>query len=251
MKLDIFTLFPEAFDWFRVAALGQNALEQGNELRFFNYRDTTPLGAGQVDDAPYGGGAGMVLRVDVVDAALQAAYANGERPADRACSRPTGRLLDDELADELTAEPHVALLCGRYEGFDERVHEHLADDEVSIGRYVLAGGELPAMVVADVRDAQAAGGARARAERRRGVVQPGAGGGAGVPALHPPAPYRGWGVPDVLVSGDHERVREWRVAAEPRPSRAVRKRSRVGTIPPPRGARIRVRRFFLAAELGA
>ena len=87
---------------------------------------------------------------------------NGERPRIVLLS-PTGRLLDDELADELTGEPHVALLCGRYEGFDERVHEHLADDEVSIGRYVLAGGELPAMVVADVRDAQAARGARARA----------------------------------------------------------------------------------------
>ena len=87
----------------------------------------------------------MVLRVDVVDAALQAAYPSGERPRVVLLS-PTGRLLDDELADELTAEPHVALLCGRYEGFDERVHEHFADDEVSIGRYVLAGGELPAMV---------------------------------------------------------------------------------------------------------
>ncbi len=91
----------------------------------------------------------MVLRVDVVDAALQAAYPHGEKPRTILLS-PTGRLLDDELADELTQEPHVALLCGRYEGFDERVHEHFADDEVSIGRYVLAGGELPAMVLADV-----------------------------------------------------------------------------------------------------
>ena len=150
----------------------QNALAEGNELRFFNYRETTPLGAGQVDDAPYGGGAGMVLRVDVVDAALQAAYAERRGRAIVLLS-PTGRLLDDELADELTAEPHVALLCGRYEGFDERVHEHLADDEVSIGRYVLAGGELPAMVVADVADAEAARARSAtRTQRRRGVLQP-------------------------------------------------------------------------------
>ena len=78
MKLDIFTLFPEAFDWFQSQRAVQNALAEGNELRFFNYRDTTPLGAGQVDDAPYGGGAGMVLRVDVVDAALRAAYRGGE-----------------------------------------------------------------------------------------------------------------------------------------------------------------------------
>ncbi|HKT83643.1 MAG TPA: tRNA (guanosine(37)-N1)-methyltransferase TrmD, partial [Solirubrobacterales bacterium] len=139
MKLDIFTLFPEAFDWFRSQRSVQNALGEGNELRLVNYRDSTPLGAGQVDDAPYGGGAGMVLRVDVVDAALQAAYQRGENPR-KVLLTPTGRLLDDALADELTREPHLAVLCGRYEGFDERVHEHFADDEVSIGRYVLAGG---------------------------------------------------------------------------------------------------------------
>src|SRR5260221_13775546 len=149
MKLDIFTLFPEAFDWFQSQRSGQKARRGGRELRLVNYRDPAALPAGPVDDAPYGGGAGMVLRVDVVDAALQAAYGEGGRPRVVLLS-PTGRLLDDQIADELTAEPHVALLCGRYEGFDERVHEHLADDEVSIGRYVLAGGELPAMVVADV-----------------------------------------------------------------------------------------------------
>ena len=177
MKLDIFTLFPEAFDWFRSQRSVQNALGKGNELRLFNYRDTTPLSAGQVDDAPYGGGAGMVLRVDVIDAALEAAYPDGSRPRIVLLS-PTGRVLDDETADRLTQEPHVALLCGRYEGFDERVHEHLADEEVSIGRYVLAGGELPAMVVADVVMRKLPGCPRARAERRRGVVQQGPRGGA-------------------------------------------------------------------------
>ena len=149
MKLDIFTLFPEAFDWFRTQRSVENAVREGNELRLFNYRDTTPMGAGKVDDSPYGGGAGMVLRVDVVDAALRAAYGEGPRPRIVLLS-PTGPLLDDPIADELVAEPHVALLCGRYEGFDDRVHRHLADDELSVGRYVLAGGELPAMVVADV-----------------------------------------------------------------------------------------------------
>ncbi len=148
MRLDIFTLFPEAFEWFRTQRSVQNAIAEGNELRFFDYRATTPLNAGQVDDSPYGGGAGMVLRVDVVDTALEAAYGT-ERPRIVLLS-PTGRLLDDRIADELTRESHVALLCGRYEGFDDRIHEHLADDELSIGRYVLAGGELPAMVVADV-----------------------------------------------------------------------------------------------------
>src|SRR5665811_2495529 len=108
MRLDIFSLFPEAFDWFQSQRSVRNALAQGNELRLFNYRDTTPLGAGQVDDAPYGGGAGMVLRVDVVDAALRAAYANGEAPRVVLLS-PTGRLLDDELADELTPVSYTHL----------------------------------------------------------------------------------------------------------------------------------------------
>ena len=134
----------------------------------------------------------MVLRVDVVDAALQAAYGDGERPRIVLLS-PTGRLLDDALADELAAEPHVALLCGRYEGFDERVHEHLADDELSIGRYVLAGGELPAMVVADVLMRKLPGALGHEDSRRRGVLQPGARGDARVPALHPPAAATGAG----------------------------------------------------------
>ena len=148
----------------------------------------------------------MVLRVDVVDAALQAAYPHGESRGSVLLS-PTGRLLDDELADELTAEPHVALLCGRYEGFDERVHEHFADDEVSIGRYVLAGGELPAMVARRRGDAQAARRARARGQRGRGVLQPGARGHARSTRTTRARPYRGWEVPEVLLSGDHERVR--------------------------------------------
>ena len=209
MKLDIFSLFPEAFDWFRSQRSVRNALGEGHELRLFDYRDTTPMGAGQVDDAPYGGGAGMVLRVDVVDAALQAAYSNGENPRVVLLS-PTGRLLDDELADELTREHHLALLCGRYEGFDERVHEHLADDEVSIGRYVLAGGELPAMVLADVvmrKLPGALGDERSAVEESFSPVLEGA---PEYPHYTRPASYRGWQVPEVLVSGDHERVRHWR-----------------------------------------
>jgi tRNA (guanine37-N1)-methyltransferase len=217
VRLDVFTLFPEAFDWFRSQRSVQNALSLGSELRFFDYRKTTPLNAGQVDDAPYGGGAGMVLRVDVVDAALRAAYGENGKPRIVLLS-PTGRLLDDELADELTAEPHLALLCGRYEGFDERVHEHLADDEVSIGRYVLAGGELPAMVLADVvmrKLPGALGHERSAVEESFSRVLEGA---PEYPHYTRPATYRGWGVPEVLLSGDHERVRRWR--AEQSQSRA-------------------------------
>jgi len=210
LRLDIFSLFPEAFDWFQGQRSVQNALSKGNELNLFNYRDTTPLGAGQVDDAPYGGGAGMVLRVDVVDAALQATYARGENPRIVLLS-PTGRLLDDELADELTREHHVALLCGRYEGFDERVHAQLADDEVSIGRYVLAGGELPAMVVADVLMRKLPGALGHERSALEESFSPTLEGMPEYPHYTRPPSYRGWGVPDVLLSGDHERVREWRV----------------------------------------
>lgn len=210
MRLDVFTLFPEAFDWFRGQRSVRNALREGNELRFFDYRETTPLSAGQVDDSPYGGGAGMVLRVDVVDAALRAAYPGGEQPR-RVLLTPTGRLLDDELADELTAEPHLAILCGRYEGFDERVHEHLADDEVSIGRYVLAGGELPAMVLADVvmrKLPGALGHADSAVEESFSQVLEGM---PEYPHYTRPPVHRGWGVPEVLLSGDHEKVRRWRL----------------------------------------
>jgi tRNA (guanine37-N1)-methyltransferase len=210
MKLDIFTLFPDAFDWFQSQRSVQNAIAEGNELRLFNYRDTTPLTAGQVDDAPYGGGAGMVLRVDVVDAALQAAYPNGEMPRVVLLS-PTGRLLDDPIADELTAEPHVALLCGRYEGFDDRVHQHLADDELSIGRYVLAGGELPAMVVADVLMRKlpgALGHADSAVEESFSEVLEGM---PEYPHYTRPPVHKGWEVPEILLSGDHEKVRQWRL----------------------------------------
>jgi tRNA (guanine37-N1)-methyltransferase len=210
MKLDIFTLFPEAFDWFRTQRSVTNAIAEGNELRLIDYRATTPLKAGQVDDSPYGGGAGMVLRVDVVDAALKAAYGEGERPRTVLLS-PTGPLLDDAIADELTVEPHVALLCGRYEGFDDRVHQHLADDELSIGRYVLAGGELPAMVVADVLMRKlpgALGHADSAAEESFSQVLEGM---PEYPHYTRPATYNGWDVPEILLSGDHEKVRQWRL----------------------------------------
>ena len=211
MRLDIFTLFPEAFDWFRAQRHVRNAERDGLEMRLLDYRETTPLRAGQVDDAPYGGGAGMVLRVDVVDAALQHAY--GDRLAGHriVLLTPTGRTFDEELARELASERELALLCGRYEGVDDRVREHLATDAISIGRFVISGGELAAMVIADalVRKLPGALGAAESAveesfsEALRGAPE--------YPHYTRPPTYRGWEVPEVLLSGDHERVQQWRL----------------------------------------
>jgi tRNA (guanine37-N1)-methyltransferase len=211
LRLDVFTLFPGHFDWFRGQRHVRNALAAGNELRSFDYRATTPLGAGQVDDAPYGGGARMVMRVDVVDAALEAAY-GGERGRVRiAALAPGGRLFDEQLAAELAAEPYLALLAGRYEGFDERVVEHLADEAISIGRYVLSGGELPAMVVCDAVLRKLPGALGDETSSIEESYSEALAGAPEYPHYTRPAQYRGWGVPDVLLSGDHARVREWRL----------------------------------------
>src|SRR5215217_3963078 len=153
MDVDVFTLFPRWFDWYRTQRHVANVLALGSSFECIDPRATTPLGGGAVDDTPFGGGAGMVLRVDVMEAALRERY--GRDPVELRERRrvialtPGGRLLDDALAAELAAEPGMTLLCGRYEGFDQRIVDHFCTDEVSIGRYVLAGGELAAMVVCD------------------------------------------------------------------------------------------------------
>jgi tRNA (guanine37-N1)-methyltransferase len=209
MLIDVFTLFPEWFDWFLGQRHVRNALGHGSEVRLLSYRDTTPLSGRQVDDAPYGGGAGMVLRVDVVDGALGAVYGDA-RPGRIVLLTPSGRQFDEALAAELAEEPELALLCGRYEGFDERVVEHLVDETISIGRYVLAGGELPAMVVCDAvlrKRPGALGDADSAVEESYSAALEGA---PEYPHYTRPAEYRGWQVPDVLLSGDHARVREWR-----------------------------------------
>ena len=186
----------------------------GHELRTLDLREHTPLSGGQVDDTPFGGGAGMVLRVDVMDAALRGFY--GVDPVDLRRERrvialtPTGRVLDDRLVDELAAEPDVTLLCGRYEGFDERIVEHFATDAVSIGEYVLAGGELAAMVVCDAVLRKLPGALGDSASAREESFSVALEGRPEYPHYTRPAAYRGWPVPDVLLSGHHEQIRRWR-----------------------------------------
>jgi tRNA (guanine37-N1)-methyltransferase len=211
LRLDCFTLFPEWFDWFLEQRHVRNALERGSELRLLDYRETTPLTGGQVDDAPYGGGAGMVLRVDVVDAALRAAYGEMGAPGRVILLTPSGRQFDEALAAELAAEPALTLLCGRYEGVDERVRDHLATDAVSVGPYVLSGGELAAMVVADAVLRKLPGALGHEESATEESFSEALGGAPEYPHYTRPASYRGWEVPDVLLSGDHAKVREWRL----------------------------------------
>jgi tRNA (guanine37-N1)-methyltransferase len=212
LRIDFFTLFPEWFDWFQGQRHVANAVAHGSELRFFNYRDTTPLTGGQVDDAPYGGGAGMVLRVDVVDAALRAAYESTGQPSRIVVLAASGRQFDEALAQELASEPAVALLSGRYEGVDDRVREHLASDAVSVGPYVLSGGELAAMVVADAVLRKLPGALGHADSAVEESFSSALGGGPEYPHYTRPASYRGWDVPDILLSGDHARIREWRLS---------------------------------------
>jgi tRNA (guanine37-N1)-methyltransferase len=216
MEIDVFTLFPDAFGWFERQRHVANALAQGHRLQYVNYRDHTPLSAGQVDDTPFGGGAGMVLRVDVVGAALRARY--GRDPVELRENRrvivlaPGGRVLDDALVDELARLDSLTLLSGRYEGFDQRVVDHFATDEVSIGRYVLAGGELPAMVVCDAVLRKLPGALGHPDSALEESFSPALAGGPEYPHYTRPAEYRGWPVPEVLLSGHHARIREWRLA---------------------------------------
>lgn len=210
MKLDIFTLFPEHFEWFRGQRHVRNVLEAGSELSLIDFRETTPLKGGRVDDTPYGGGAGMVMRVDVVDAALEAAY-GAERGGRRiVVLSPGGRQFDDALASELAGERELTLLCGRYEGFDERVHEHLATEAISIGRYVLAGGEIAAMVVADAVLRKLPGALGDPESAIEESFSEALGGDPEYPHYTRPPDFKGWRVPEVLLSGDHGKVREWR-----------------------------------------
>jgi tRNA (guanine37-N1)-methyltransferase len=214
MDIDVFTLFPAWFEWFTQQRHVRNADALGHRLSFVDLRATTPLKAGQVDDTPYGGGAGMVIRADVVEAALRARY--DVDPLDLPARRrvialaPGGRLLDDALADELAAESGLTLLCGRYEGFDERVHQHLAGDVVSIGRYVLSGGELAAMVVCDAVLRKLPGALGHEESALEESFSAALGGAPEYPHYTRPFDWRGHEVPQVLLSGDHAAVERWR-----------------------------------------
>src|SRR3954452_10307245 len=210
MEIDVFTLFPQWFGWFREQRHVRNARELDHALELVNFRDSTPLRAGQVDDTPYGGGAGMVIRVDVMEAALRERY--GVDPVERKGQSRVialaagGRQFDDALATELAGENELTLLCGRYEGFDERVLTELASDVISIGPYVIAGGELAAMVVCDavIRKLPGALGHEDSAvEESFSLALEGA---PEYPHYTRPLEGRGHRVPEVLRPGNHAAI---------------------------------------------
>jgi tRNA (guanine37-N1)-methyltransferase len=215
VNIDVFTLFPQWFEWFSSQRHVENVVAAGSRVEYVDFRQHTPLTGGQVDDTPFGGGAGMVLRVDVLDAALRARYDVDpvELPRRRRviALAPGGRLLDEQLVTELATEPELTLLCGRYEGFDERIFEHFVSDVVSVGRYVLSGGEPAAMVLCDAvlrRLPGALGDERSAEEESFSAALEG---NPEYPHYTRPAEFRGWGVPEILLSGHHERIEQWRL----------------------------------------
>ncbi len=192
-----------------------NSLENGHEIRLFNYRDTTPISNRQVDDTPYGGGPGMVLRVDVVDSALKSVYGDdreGMLEKQRVVIlTPSGRTLNEAVVQELAGLERLTLLCARYEGFDERVREFLSNDAISIGNYVLSGGELASMVIADSVIRKLPGSLGDEESCVEESFSEALAGAPEYPHYTRPAVYRDWQVPEVLLSGDHNRIRQWRL----------------------------------------
>jgi tRNA (guanine37-N1)-methyltransferase len=215
LEIDVFTLFPDSLGWLAETRPVRNAVAAGSlALRAVDLREWALGAYRQVDDAPYGGGAGMVIRVDVVCAALEATY---EKPIDAVLAErrvavltPVGRELTDAVVSELAGLERLTLLAGRYEGFDQRVHDHLANDELSVGRYVLSGGEVAAMAVVDAVTRKLPGALGKAESHEHDSYSAALDGLPEYPHYTRPDEFRGWGVPDVLLSGHHAEVARWR-----------------------------------------
>ena len=216
ITIDVFTLFPDSLGWLSETRPVRNAVEAGQlQLRAIDLREYGQGGYRQVDDAPYGGGAGMLIRVDVVCAALEGTYGmDAAAVLERrrvAVLTPVGRQFRDAVADELAGVEELTLLCGRYEGFDQRVHEQLANDEISVGPYVLSGGEIAAMVVVDAVCRKLPGALGREESHLVESFSAELEGGLEYPHYTRPEEFRGWRVPDVLLSGHHAEIERWRL----------------------------------------
>ncbi|HEX9636694.1 MAG TPA: tRNA (guanosine(37)-N1)-methyltransferase TrmD [Acidobacteriota bacterium] len=218
MRFDIVTIFPDLFAGPLSAGLLGKAVTDGLvQVRIHDLRQFTHDRHRTVDDRPYGGGPGMVLKPEPLFEAVERLQAPEPRPAPVVLLTPSGRLYRQEVAKRYAAAGRLILLCGRYEGVDERVHQHLADEELSIGDYVLGGGELAALVVVE-SVARLVPGVVGDPESLEDCFSAGL---LDYPQYTRPEAYRGWKVPEVLLSGDHARIERWR-----REQRSERTRTR-------------------------
>jgi tRNA (guanine37-N1)-methyltransferase len=213
MRFDIFTLFPGIFESPLKESMLKRSIESGLlDVQLHNIRDYAEGRHQVTDDYPYGGGGGMVMKPEPVFTAVENVLGiddqgSGQSAIPIVLLTPQGRVFNQQVAFELAQYDRVALICGRYEGFDERIREHLATDEISIGDYVLTGGELAALVVVDAVIRLKPG---ALGDPTGAIDDSHAGGLLEYPHYTRPPEFRGWGVPEVLLSGDHARVDWWR-----------------------------------------
>ena len=207
MRIDVFTLFPQVFQpYLETSILHRAIVRELVQINLHNIRDWTTDRHHVTDDEPYGGGGGMVMKPEPIFAAIEGVLGE-ESDCPVILLTPQGRLLNQSVAYELSEQPKLAFLSGRYEGIDERVRQHLVADEISIGDYVLTGGELPALVLIDTIVRLLPG---ALGDPEGALDDSHASGVLEYPHYTRPAEFRGWGVPEVLLSGDHARVARWR-----------------------------------------
>ena len=212
MEFDIFTLLPEVFPPYLESSILQRARQRGLiDVRVHNIRDWATDKHHVTDDEPYGGGGGMVMKVEPVFAAVESVLGSLAAPKEGSCPvillTPQGRVFNQLVAMELVQHPRLALICGRYEGVDERIREHLATDQISIGDYVLTGGELPALILIDALSRLLPG---VLGDPDGPFDDSHASGLLEYPHYTRPPEFRGWGVPDILISGNHARIAHWR-----------------------------------------
>lgn len=221
MKISILTLFPEMFNGPFQESIIKRAQAKGVvEIETINFRNFAEDKHKTVDDTPYGGGAGMVLKVDVIDRAIGATRDKGQETRDKLKEKvilltPQGKRYDQKKARGLAKYDRLILICGHYEGFDDRIREHLVDEQISIGDYVLSGGEIPAMVLVDsvVRLLPGALGKDQSAEEESfSIIDEKGKQLLEYPQYTKPAEYRGWKVPPILQSGNHAEIKKWRLS---------------------------------------
>lgn len=221
MRFDVLTLFPDLFESYLQQSLLKKAIDRGLiEIHRWNFRDWTVDKHQSVDDKPYGGGAGMLLCCQPVFDCVEAVQKEGAAPGTLVMLTPQGRRLDQSLVQELASKPRLVLLCGRYEGFDDRIRQGLKPIEVSVGDFITNGGEVPAMLIIDAVMRLVPGvlgdetSSRYESFAEMGLLEH--------PQFTRPREYRGMAVPEVLVNGNHQQIAEWRRQTSLERTREVR-----------------------------